>query len=131
MILLDTSFLISLLKNDKKAITILKKIQNQKLYISTISLAELQVGFLRRSKGNREISKIIGSLTEGDSVVLISVDTSIMLQYAKIQAELLEEGNQLGQFDALIAATAIAHKLKLLTFDSDFRRVKGLKLYPY
>ena len=129
MIILDTSFIIKLFKNEKKAVMAFKSIQLETLYISTITLAELQIGFLRINKSPTFINEIISSLTKEDTCIILKVDTEISLQYAKNQADLMAAGYQIGSFDGLIAATAIVHNLKLVTFDSDFKRVQKLNLH--
>jgi predicted nucleic acid-binding protein len=55
-------------------------------------------------------------------------DESVAAVFAEIFQELGSAGKMLSQFDLLIAAVTRANKLTLLTADSDFKPVSGLKV---
>ena len=48
--------------------------------------------------------------------------------YADVRRVLRPAGQLIGDVDLLIAATAIHHKLTIVTADSDYQRVAGLQL---
>jgi tRNA(fMet)-specific endonuclease VapC len=55
-------------------------------------------------------------------------DESTGVVFGEIFQELRSAGKMLSQFDLLIAAIARQHKLTLLTADSDFQPVRGVKI---
>lgn len=57
---------------------------------------------------------------------VLPLDEEIARVYGRLRAELVGRGAQVSNLDALIAATALHHKLTLVTQDRDFRRVPEL-----
>ncbi len=111
----DTNPLIYLLNGSQKAAAYLDEKQ---VWISVISELEL---YGKRGLTENEISEIdfltnscfVAELNEG-----IKTQTKKLLQTVKIKLP-----------DAIIAATVLYLDLPLLTFDSDFVRIHGLKLF--
>jgi len=60
--------------------------------------------------------------------VLFLDDMEIVERASAIHAALKRRGTPIGDVDILIAATAIARDLTLVSHDSDMLRVPGLKL---
>lgn len=128
MILLDTSILIDLLANKKKAIKLISKYKELPAGISVITLAELEVGFLclktERQKNARE--KLFELIRNG-ALQVFEITSKIALEYAAIQAKLVKIGKPISGFDGLVAATAISLNTTFLTSDSGFSRIDNLK----
>lgn len=62
----------------------------------------------------------------------IDVDASIASHAARIRRQLRVAGNLIGDFDILIAATALSLELPLVTRKvEDFYRVEGLEVVNY
>jgi tRNA(fMet)-specific endonuclease VapC len=60
---------------------------------------------------------------------VLTFDSASALQAAKIRAHLQRIGRPIGGYDALIAATALAQGLTVVTHNTrEFSRVPGLKL---
>lgn len=58
---------------------------------------------------------------------VIPFDSDTAMQAAQLRACLQRAGQPIGPYDSLIAATALAHQLILVTHNtSEFRRVNGL-----
>jgi tRNA(fMet)-specific endonuclease VapC len=58
----------------------------------------------------------------------LSFDDTCSEQYGLIRSDLERAGKPIGPYDVMIAATAIAHELTLVTHDvAEFSRVAGLK----
>ena len=132
MYLFDTSFIIDFLKKDKRCIHLLDKLKPAELYLSVISLAELELGFrLYSSKLHNVYKNTFRKLVQVNFLKLIPVDSKIAIKYGEIQSDLSKKGEVLSQFDGIIASTAKAYGFTLITTDKDFKRIKGLKLlYP-
>lgn len=97
--------------------------------ISTVTLAELSVGPLV-STDPRERAERQAHLQLAESVfVAIPLDEKVARAYGRVAADLRTAGRKASAraFDALIAATALAHDLPLYTANpDDFAAINGL-----
>jgi predicted nucleic acid-binding protein len=60
----------------------------------------------------------------------LALTSKIIQQFAQIRGALRRKGQIIGNFDILIAATAICHHLTLVTRNTkDYERIPGLQLY--
>lgn len=60
---------------------------------------------------------------------VLPFDQACAEYYARIRADLARRGTPIGDRDTMIAATAAAHNLVVVTADvADFRRVRGLRV---
>ena len=94
--------------------------------IASITLAELMFGAVRshESEENREA---VGELLR--SLAVLPLQWEVALRFAHIKLDLQHKGLPLPDFDLLIAATALAHGLVLVTGNtSHFERIPELKL---
>jgi len=91
--------------------------------LSVITLIEVLRGV---SEGKRESVK---SLLE-ESYAILGIDNSVVLAYCELYSELRKRGELVPDADLLVAATALAHGLTLVTKDRHFERLGkyGLKL---
>jgi len=125
--LLDTNIIAAHLKNDEK---IREKIEEakfwgEKLYISIISYYETKRGLLY-ANATRKLSDF-NSFCEAVTVAFLD-EIEIVERAAAIHVDLRGKGTLLEDADILIAATAIARDLTLVSHDADMLRVPGLKL---
>jgi hypothetical protein len=122
MILCDTDIFIEALKNNSRAINLLKNVGFDNIALSAITLMELYFGALNK----RELTKIKSRL-QTMRIVHLNQDisesaTALVEGYAK------SHGLQIP--DALIAATAICYGMELLTYNvNDFKFIEGITLY--
>jgi tRNA(fMet)-specific endonuclease VapC len=64
------------------------------------------------------------------SIDVLPLTRPIMHQFARIRGELRRTGKIIGDFDILIAATALYHNLTLVTRNiKDYERIPNLKIY--
>jgi len=127
-IIFDTSAIIDLARQEKWILDEFPKLKNHQLLVSVISLAEIKIG-LHLSKNKSEVvMAALDKLIASGLIKIVNVDTNVANQYAKLQNDMRKIGTQLGSFDGLIAATALEYKTTLVTSDSDFKRIKQLKL---
>jgi len=93
--------------------------------MSVITLAELRYGADRRS--SRKLHAIIDAFAAG--VTVVSFDEAVAAQFGSVAATLVRQGTPIGDFDALIAAHALALDLTLVTNNTKhFSRVDGLRI---
>ncbi len=125
--MLDTCFLIDLQREVRKrcsgrASVFLEEYAGASFCISVISVTEFLEGFARPSEGERLLRPY----------VRVDVDSKVAAQAAVIRRYLRLGGDLIGDFDILIAATALSESIPLVTRNMDeFRRVEGLELAAY
>jgi tRNA(fMet)-specific endonuclease VapC len=91
--------------------------------ISAITLAELQYGAQRRK--STKLHDLINAFTA--NVAVMPFDEVCAAQFGVVASELAERGSPIGEYDALIAAHAVALELTLVTNNlKHFSRVAGL-----
>lgn len=121
-ILLDTSVIVDYLRRKDKERTILHLLaqDGNELYISIITHAECYAGkSIWESKDARNALEVFLS-----GLKILSLEEKISEKAGGIKAKYSTEIP-----DAVIAATAISHKLKLATLNTkDFEKIKGIKL---
>ena len=127
MYLLDTNICI-FLKN-KKSPNVLKKIKKNKhlgIYISSITVAELQFGVYNSKYMERNRIALIKFLTPFS---VLNFDDRDAEEFGKIRTSLKNEGKIIGAYDMLIAAQALAKNLILVTDNTkEFCRIKTLTI---
>lgn len=124
---LDTTFLIDLHRelNGKPAKGALEFLQNHtknRFHISVVAALEFLEGFEDTSKGNRSLSPFKQVDFDGQMARIAS----------QIRRNLRKKGTLIGDFDILIAATAIQMGEPLVTANLEhLQRVPGLECIPY
>lgn len=98
------------------------------VYISTIVLGELYTGFRggKRSAANKEDLKIF---LNKDGVKIIDVTKETAEIFGEIKASLSKKGKMIPLNDIWIAAHAIETGSILITFDSHFKNIDGVRLW--
>lgn len=95
-----------------------------KLAISTVCEAEVLFG-LEKKNSPRLWTEYEHYLK--NKLAVLPLDRKVIEVYATQKAELQRSGVVIGEFDLLIGATALAHKLKVATLNTrDFERIPGL-----
>ncbi|NER36780.1 MAG: type II toxin-antitoxin system VapC family toxin, partial [Oscillatoria sp. SIO1A7] len=125
--LLDTNVISYLVKKNARAKAKFwsLKVKEEDIYISIISYYEVKRGLLY-ANATRQMANFTKFCQEVK--VLFLDDLEIIERAAAIHADLRGKGTLLEDADILIAATAIARDLTLVSHDSDMLRVPGLKL---
>ena len=127
MYLLDTNICI-FIKNRKppNVLEKLRSVLEQTVYLSSITVAELQYGVYN----SQNIEKNRISLTEFLAPFeIIDFGNTDAEHFGIIRSQLKKEGNLIGPYDMLIAAQAVARNLILVTNNTnEFIRIKNLKL---
>ena len=129
MYMLDTNICIYIIK--KKTENVLEKLKlNRKegLYISTITLAELEFGNANASSSYKERNKL--ALLEFLTIMGIKhFDENAAKEYGIIKKDLKDKNNLIGSFDMLIGAHAKSLNMTLVTNNvREFERIQDLKI---
>jgi len=134
--LLDTDYVMSLVRGDRRAINLAKRIEEELAYraISIVTVHEYLLGVHLSYWRNKK--KLEEMLERAESELMrfdiIPYDYKIARKTAEIMAYLRREGEILGLADVIIAATALVNELKLVTRNTEhFSRVLNLKIITY
>lgn len=96
--------------------------------ISVITLGELVYGAYKSNSPQHTI-KVALSFIRESNLQIIDLNQESIFNFGQLKANLEIKGERLEDFDLLIAATAIANNLTLVTRNiKHFKRMKGLKL---
>ena len=125
MTLIDTDILIDTARGNEKAITYLQELEDHaELTISSITQMELIVGCQNYSE-----LKALEKFLERFVILPVSEEVS---QVAVHILKTYRLSHSLKIADALIASTAIAHNIPLISKNQrDYRFIKTLTLLPY
>jgi predicted nucleic acid-binding protein len=129
--ILDTTVLIDLMRNNARAHSRIQECISLgiPLAISTVSVYELFIGLAQCSNPAEEkekIRQVIGSQ------VHLRLDEASAERAGRIQGELMKQGREIDDPDALISGTALQRKEPVLTRNvKDFSKVPGLKIETY
>lgn len=132
--LLDSCFCIDLFREKARgqfgpAQRKLAELEERKIYLSLFSLCELKSGALLSRNPQAELRKV-ELLTNFAEVIY--PNTSFSVIYSELEAHLRQNGQPIPVMDLLIAVTAKAAGLPLLTKDFDhFKRIPGLVVEVY
>lgn len=129
--LLDTSFIIDLLRGKESAVKKIKMLESESLAtnISSPSIFELFVGISLTKKPASEKKKIMDVLESWGTLVL---DSKCAALGGKIHGLLIKEGQPIDPEDSMIAGIAITHSEILLTNNTKhFNRVPDITLEEY
>lgn len=131
-VLLDSSFLIDLLRSQEKAHDLLSEIEdsNEVPLLCTPVVYELLAGI--RQKGSRaELVKIESFVSD---FATIDFDIVAARRGAEIRAETHRTGRPIGMVDVMIAGIALAHSHSIVSRDQallDISTLFGLRVRSY
>ena len=129
MTILDTSFLIDLEREHNhgrpgRAISFLEARENARLYISFTIAGEIASGVSMSERNEWET--FLGSF------YLLPSTPEVSWEYGQIFQHLRKNGQLIGANDMWIAATALVHRIPVVTADiTQFQRVPGLDVRSY
>jgi len=132
MFLLDTNICIFIIK--KKIETVLKNLKKNRkkgLYISSITLAELEFGIENANPEYYTRNRI--ALMEFLSIFeIVNFDENASKEYGKVKKYLKDRNCLIGPLDILIGAHAKSLKMTLVTNNTkEFERIMDLKIVDW
>ncbi len=93
--------------------------------ISVVTFAELQAGVLAARDVDSRAARLATLDTTADMAIL-PIDVDVAAAWARLRVHLLEANRRLTVNDSWIAATAIAHRIPVVTQDGDFDPLDGV-----
>ncbi len=127
MYLLDTNICIYIIK--KKPVDVLKTLKTKSkknIYVSSITIAELEYGVAKSQFPEKNKIALIEFLSIFNILPFDDIDA---VEFGMIKTDLEKKGKIIGPMDLLIAGQAKSKKLILVTNNiKEFERVEGLKI---
>lgn len=114
--LIDTNIVISYLRSKGKIVIKVRETIKNGYGISSVSLAELYLG-AEKSKRVKHNYQQINKFLKIPAIKELKTDKRVAQEYGKLMAALERKGIRLDGMDVLIAATAKANNLVILTED--------------
>lgn len=125
--LLDTCVIIDLVKGDANTIEVMKSKSPDQVSISTITEFELRYGMEQASKLKSKSKSIVEAILS--EINALDFGSKEAAKAAEIRNHLRALGTPIGPYDFLIAATALANDLILVTSnEKEFTRLQDLKI---
>jgi len=124
--LIDTDWVIDHFNGIATVTRRLQALRAQGLALSIISVAELWEG-VHFSKDPARSEAMLTEFLSG--VVILGIDEEICRSFGQLRGSLRSAGKLVGDFDLLVAASALRHDLTLLTNNRrHFERIEGLRI---
>ena len=129
--LLDTCVLSDFVRGDINTIKQITSCGPSELAISALTIMEIEYGLLLiPGKKAIAIKEIITDLTQ--AINIMPFCNKIALEAASIRADLHQQGQMIGYYDVLIAATAASHNLIMITSNvREFNRISKLEVHNW
>ena len=125
--LVDTDIIIDALAVVRETVGLLDALSTDGLAVSIVSLGELYEGTYRSSNPGAAQDALRSFL---DGYAVLNLSDPIAAGFGHLRAFLRRQGQLIPDLDLLIAATAHAHDLTLVTRNRrHFSRIPGLRLY--
>jgi predicted nucleic acid-binding protein len=127
--LLDTGVLLPFFKGRQGAVTLVKPLLSQHQLITSIVIYGEMIEYLKSQPDYQKRRNELRLFLNG-SVPAYGLTYAIVERYAELRRAMRPPYGPglIGDIDTLIAATALERNCTLLTANSDYERVPGLKL---
>ena len=130
MPVLDSSFLVDLIRGDERALKALARFEDEYHDLSTtvIHLLELFRGVYlsgRKEENVKEVMEIAKGLD------LLGIGWETFQIYGTLSETLMRNGVAVDEFDVVIAALALQADGRMVTRDKHFRQIPGLEVIGY
>lgn len=123
--LLDTDWIINALNGRQPVAEKIKGLRNEGLTISMISVAEIYEGIFGSRNPEKHETDFKNFLT---GVTVLEITEDVCKKFGEIRNNLRKKGQLIGEFDLLIASSALVNNLTLLTGNvKHYERIGGLK----
>ena len=123
--LLDTSVCVGAIRRKHGVEQRLRRFDPSELALSVISVLELNVGAGLSQKpelGRQQVESFVRGFD------VLDVDPEVAARAAAVRVRMRLAGVAVGDFDLLIAATALTYDYPVITSDRDFLRIPDLRV---
>lgn len=128
-ILIDSNILIGLERRGTALTSWIVGREEEEVFLSVISASELLHGVHRAATPKVRANRLAFVEAVLSSFPLLEIDLATARSHAELWSQLEQRGQMIGVHDSWLAATCLAHGLKLATENlREFTRVPGLKV---
>jgi predicted nucleic acid-binding protein len=118
--LLDTCVISEFVKPkpERKVVEWLNEADTEQVFLSVVTLGEIQIGISNKPTSNRrtELEAWLNvNLVAQFAGRILPLDAETLLTWGRMTADLKQRGKPMSVMDSLIAATAMHHKMVLVT----------------
>jgi hypothetical protein len=99
----------------------------ESISVSVITVGELRLGVLAAADGPTRARRL-ETLSRAEALDPLPVDRAVAHAWATLRLALLEAGRRMPLNDSWIAATAIAHRIPVVSQDGDYDDAPGLEV---
>lgn len=125
--LIDTCTISDFFKKNPQVVEHFKGVSPNQIYISTISVMEVEYGLKLSPDRERKIRPLWNALT--GQVQIIPISEKCAIAAASLRAKLKNTGLPIGPFDILIAGSALANNLTVVTSNlKEFQRLSEISI---
>ncbi len=127
--LLDTNIVFPHLANDQTVTALIKQLANEGITISTITLMEAWQGIHQVANSRATEARYRAFF---DTIIILPFDEAVARRGVKLRHDIQQQGGRIRPraLDLLIAATALDHRLELVTRNiADYKDIPSLTLY--
>jgi len=126
-ILLDTNAYSEFMTGNTKVLDYI--VEAEEIYVSTVMIGELFAGFHGGSKFTENM-EYFQKFCKKDGIIIKNVTIETAEIFGEIKSELRSKGKMIPLNDIWIAAHTIETGSKLITYDSHFKHISGLRIWP-
>jgi tRNA(fMet)-specific endonuclease VapC len=125
--LLDTCILSLFARGHQLVLTRVKQTPPENVGLSAVTVMEIEYGLALNPARAARLRPVLSAFIS--AVTIIDYGSVAAQTTARLRAVLRARGTPIGPYDAMIAGTALARRLVMVTANTDaFRRVEGLEL---
>jgi tRNA(fMet)-specific endonuclease VapC len=125
--LLDTCTVSDFVKGQPKVLARVKAIPPNLIAVSSLTRMEVDYGLALNVERARKLAPLLDAFFS--AILTLPFDAADARAAAAIRAALKNQGQPIGAYDVLIAGTALARGLVVVTSNTgEFKRVSGLQL---
>ncbi|HPS91267.1 MAG TPA: type II toxin-antitoxin system VapC family toxin [Methanothrix sp.] len=130
MIVLDTAFIVDLLRGKRKAQEMLTRLEEsgESVCTTSINVLELYKGVFLSKKVDENLRVLSAML---DQLLVLDLNEDAYEIFGALSAWLRSSGKPVGDLDEAIAAIAMAYGAGVVSRDQHFLRLPGLKVVEY
>lgn len=128
-VLIDSSIFISAERSGLDVSRYVRGREEEPTYLSVVSASELLHGVHRATAPAVRARRLAFVEAVLAAIPVIAIDLAVARSHSRLWAELSQQGNMIGVHDSWLAATCLAHGLRLATGNvREFARVPGLDI---
>jgi tRNA(fMet)-specific endonuclease VapC len=124
-----TSFIVDLMRRDRRAIRRYAGFEDEDTALATTAITAMELYKGAYVSKNRDNLLKVRTILE--LFTLLPVDETVYEVFGRIAADLCLTGTPVGDFDEVIAAIVLCHDGEIITRDHHFEKIPGLTVIGY